>query len=141
MSFRFSCPKCASYHVVLHSDRQATYRDQPTHFLKCTLCAWVLYGDGNIQREVGRQQSSWRREREEFERQRQVAQVAHAEAERRLEEAETRRISMTCHWPTCPNQRRHNSKYCSRDCSNRNARARYKRRGVKSKEDGKIEAA
>ena len=36
-----------------------------------------------------------------------------------------------CHWPPCPRYARANSKYCSRNCSNKNARARYARRNVK----------
>lgn len=34
----------------------------------------------------------------------------------------------TCAWPSCDNQRRKNSKYCSRACSNKNARYRHKLR-------------
>lgn len=34
-----------------------------------------------------------------------------------------------CAWDQCSNIRRKNSKYCSRNCSNRNARSRHKRRG------------
>lgn len=37
-----------------------------------------------------------------------------------------------CHWPPCARYARANSKYCSRNCSNKNARARYARRNVKS---------
>lgn len=36
-----------------------------------------------------------------------------------------------CHWPPCARYARANSKYCSRNCSNKNARARYARRNVK----------
>jgi len=36
--------------------------------------------------------------------------------------------SQGCGWHACDNPPRPNSKYCSRDCSNKNARARYKRR-------------
>lgn len=34
----------------------------------------------------------------------------------------------TCDWPGCGKARRKNSKYCSRTCSNKNARARHKHR-------------
>lgn len=37
-----------------------------------------------------------------------------------------------CAWPPCARYARANSKYCSRNCSNKNARARYARRNVKS---------
>ncbi len=33
-----------------------------------------------------------------------------------------------CAWPPCQNERRPNSKYCSRACSNKNARFRYRQR-------------
>lgn len=41
--------------------------------------------------------------------------------------------SQGCGWHTCDNPPRPNSKYCSRDCSNKNARARYKRRKAADK--------
>jgi hypothetical protein len=34
----------------------------------------------------------------------------------------------SCSWSTCTNDRRKGSKYCSRDCSNKNARSRFKTR-------------
>ena len=37
-------------------------------------------------------------------------------------------VSTTCAWESCENEPRKNSKYCSRNCSNKNARARYKSR-------------
>jgi hypothetical protein len=33
-----------------------------------------------------------------------------------------------CAWHECESERRKNSKYCSRECSNKNARARYRRK-------------
>lgn len=35
---------------------------------------------------------------------------------------------LACTWPPCARYARPNSKYCSRNCSNKNARARYARR-------------
>ena len=43
-----------------------------------------------------------------------------------------------CAWPGCEKPQRPNSKYCSRACSNKNARARHKARQKKSK---KVKAA
>ena len=40
---------------------------------------------------------------------------------------------MRCAWATCANERRKNSKYCSRNCSNKNARARHKKRSGKKR--------
>ena len=36
--------------------------------------------------------------------------------------------SLMCAWRECENETRPKSKYCSRDCSNKNARWRYKSR-------------
>lgn len=43
-----------------------------------------------------------------------------------------------CDWPGCEKPQRPNSKYCSRACSNKNARARHKARQKKGK---KVKAA
>ena len=128
MSFRFCCPKCNSQHVTIDTDRQASYREQANHFLKCTICAWVLYGDDRIEEEVSRQRRSWRKQQEEEERVRTVEAERNAEEERRMAEEEMRRLAIKCQWPTCNRPHRPNSKYCSCDCSNKNARARYKNR-------------
>lgn len=42
--------------------------------------------------------------------------------------------SDSCGWAGCTNPPRPNSKYCSRDCSNKNARLRYKKRKGTEKE-------
>ncbi len=44
-----------------------------------------------------------------------------------------------CAWPGCENPRRKNSKYCSRACSNKNARHRHKLRA--KKDDGDAASA
>lgn len=41
-----------------------------------------------------------------------------------------------CAWPGCENPRRPNSKYCSRACSNKNARSRHKTRSKKPGKNG-----
>ncbi len=40
----------------------------------------------------------------------------------------------SCEWKDCANPPRPNSKYCSRDCSNKNARSRYKGRKGRGRE-------
>jgi hypothetical protein len=40
-----------------------------------------------------------------------------------------------CAWHECESERRKNSKYCSRECSNKNARARYRRKKSDPKKD------
>jgi len=46
-----------------------------------------------------------------------------------------------CTWPGCDKPARPNSKYCSRACSNKNARARHKARQKKVKKPAKHAAA
>ncbi len=50
-------------------------------------------------------------------------------------------IDEECVWPGCTKPQRSNSKYCSRACSNKNARARHKARQKKSKKSPKSAAA
>ena len=119
MSFRFRCPKCGSSHVTIDADRHSTYGDNAHHYIKCTICAWMLYGDENIRREVDRQQAVTERRQLESYRLR-------TEQPERADEGEDR--GATCAWEGCTNPQRPNSKYCSRECSNKNARARYKSR-------------
>jgi hypothetical protein len=46
-----------------------------------------------------------------------------------------------CAWPGCEKARRPNSKYCSRACSNKNARHRHKQRRKKTKKTKESAAA
>jgi hypothetical protein len=55
------------------------------------------------------------------------------ESQRRKMEAEIAEIKAkdiegACAWSLCSDRARDNSKYCSRDCSNKNARARHRER-------------
>jgi len=118
MSFRFRCPKCGSSHVTINADRHTTYGDNPNHYIKCTICAWMLYGDEQIRVEVDRQQAvTERRQMESFRLRTQVEEHIHEETD-----------GARCSWAGCGNPPRPNSKYCSRECSNKNARQRYKKR-------------
>jgi hypothetical protein len=120
MSFRFACPKCNSTHVTIHTDRHTSYGDRPNHFIKCTICAWMLYGDEAIEQEVERQQTAIeRRQLDSFRVRKEPAAPA---------AAVVTSDEQQCAWNGCHNPRRNNSKYCSRECSNRNARSRYKTR-------------
>jgi hypothetical protein len=64
-----------------------------------------------------------RAQAEEEARLREEAARAEAEALRLLEEKLRAEL---CAWPSCPNARAINSKYCSRTCNNKNAHARSK---------------
>tara|TARA_Y100000310_G_scaffold338820_1_gene429580 strand:+ start:1825 stop:2238 length:414 start_codon:yes stop_codon:yes gene_type:complete len=128
------------------------------HIFHCRTCGKSLYGAPaaqEVERQHDEwQKGAAARKRQEME----IARRAEAEAEKRRQEAaETARFvaalaqkkakeerkrkeeaannNSYCGWVTCDkgpkNTRalsRPNSKYCSRDCSNRNARDRHKRR-------------
>jgi hypothetical protein len=57
--------------------------------------------------------------------------AAPTKAPRAAAASKTTAVSATtiCAWPDCNEHARHRSKYCSRNCSNKNARARHKTRG------------
>ena len=103
------CPKCQTSYTWIETDPHSG----GTPMLRCR-CGLCIYGMGAVERIVQDQQ-------EEAERHRK----------RDLEKAlviEEERIANQCAWATCGNERRPTSKYCSRDCSNKNARARHQKR-------------
>jgi len=63
------------------------------------------------------------------------------EEEEEDEDDEDNGDSTICAWPGCTNPRRPNSKYCSRACSNKNARSRHKGRSKKPGKKGNQVAA
>lgn len=76
-----------------------------------------------------REQESRRKEEDKKWRER-VAKKSDDKEEAPAAEAD----GVTCEWKDCDNPPRPNSKYCSRDCSNKNARHRYKRRKGRGRE-------
>ena len=92
----------------------------------CFTCGHRLYGQNAVDhttREQGRHEDEEAcRERDrliELERQREEARL-------RRETLPIRKvISFQCAWRGCDNPRREKSIYCSRNCSNKNARARH----------------
>jgi predicted Holliday junction resolvase-like endonuclease len=78
-----------------------------------------------------------RREQERREREHAAEEARQEEIRRAVEAArqeEIRRqeelivLSGRCAWESCLKSARHNSKYCSRTCSNKNARHRHRQR-------------
>ena len=122
MRFLPTCPKCASTAVSMERDPRWSGRGWPNDALfRCTTCGHRLYGKAALAHTTLEQE---RHESEETRR----AQEAEAERQRK-EEARLRRerrvISFQCAWGGCLLPRREKSIYCSRDCSNKNARARH----------------
>ena len=101
----FHCPKCGSKSISVSKERSA----MPLRILSCLVCGYRIYGEKEIISELKKQVSSRKKSEPTF-------------------KAETN----LCAWSECTKspsgQRaisRPGSKYCSRDCSNKNARHRY----------------
>lgn len=141
--FRMACPKCGSRSSYsIH--RQGSYQRFPDEdewydvVFSC-MCGTRLYGrrvkeewDGQEEEHVKAVQAEVRRKAaEEAKRRKEEAErKRREEAERKQrEEEERRRKELECAWMHCTNPRRPNSKYCSRECSNKNARHRHAVRG------------
>jgi hypothetical protein len=141
-SFRFACPKCKSLsgHSVTRLNTASYSREGKwdDRIFAC-MCGKRLYGEA-IREEYDRQweaveaqlkkEERARRQQRESERKQQTEAVAVAVEEARLVEEEQRcqagLLLAECAWKDCKNEARSISKYCSRTCSNRNARHRYK---------------
>jgi hypothetical protein len=135
--FRFRCPKCGyanHFTVTRTGPSYAQSRGDQWHdkVLAC-LCGKRLYGQ-QIVDEYDRQKAEHEGRLEEARKEAAAAKRKAAAAKRRAEaearaklqaaEEERNRAKM-CAFPECSNTARDRSMYCSRECSNRNARARY----------------
>ena len=143
MKFQLLCLKCESTDVELYRETHGQYlgRWPQSAVYHCRTCGHVLYGVAaveNVQRQRGyseRQEAERQEvERQEAERQeveRQEAErqeVERQEVERQeVERQEVERQDL-CALNGCRSSRRKGSIYCSRVCSNRNARSRYRAR-------------
>lgn len=163
MKFRMTCPKCGSTNFSIERDnRSYAARGQTFEMIFSCRCGKQMFGD-QIVKEYERQKKDWEHHREarverdirsaapkpqearpaartepaqsppsaeEEEEELEPAESLNTEEEE-LEESEDSGI---CGWAPCSNPPRPNSKYCSRDCSNKNARWRYKQRKAAEKE-------
>ena len=157
MAFRFRCPKCNSTSFNIERDsRSYAPRGQAHELIFSCRCGKQLFGE-QIEKEYLRQKASWeadasqRKEPVAKPRTEPVVTQPRATAPRReaarpdmrttaatppaaakepaaKEEVAAAADAGSCGWKDCSNPPRPNSKYCSRDCSNKNARHRYKRR-------------
>lgn len=159
MKFRMTCPKCGSTNFSIERDnRSYAPRDQTFEMIFSCRCGKQMFGE-QIVREFDRQKAEFENQLrveaaergEELQSEPRVEPAA-AEVEtppvaddevaadsapadeEPPENAEEVDDGVTCGWHPCRNPRRPNSKYCSRDCSNKNARWRYKQRKASEKE-------
>lgn len=145
------CPKCFSANLELERDRRvAGIRGPHQVQLHCFTCGFVLYGEKAVQEECDKQYTAFLRERNltpEDVEPAPRAELATAEAQTGTptenaappastestqsadaEAANPAEGGEMCAWPGCGKIARPRSKYCSRNCSNKNARARHAKR-------------
>lgn len=131
--FPVPCPRCGSeggtdYH------RQKPHRRFPEDLvLTCMMCGYICYGD-EVVRLITEERVRW-----------DMKQAVKRAWERAQVKPEAERIDNViilplCAWEDCekgpqggPAMTRRNSKYCSRDCSNKNARWRFAQRRKEEK--------
>lgn len=148
-----TCPKCFSHNLELERDRRiAGIRGPHQVQLHCFTCGFVLYGEKAVQEECDRQYGEFLRDRNLSPE--DVAPTRSTEPERAASSPKDALASATvngttadggdedeggsdqplpegtemCSWDGCGKPARPRSKYCSRNCSNKNARSRHAKR-------------
>jgi hypothetical protein len=126
MSWKMSCPKCGSLNLDLERDRRvAGIRGPHQVQLHCYTCGFVLYGEKSVQEECDKQYPVAAQAPENSVSPPPPAAAADKpEAEPVAPAGDFR----PCNWPGCGKPARPRSKYCSRNCSNKNARSRHAQR-------------
>ena len=135
------CQKCDSTDVDLYRDSGWSSRGWPYDAtLHCRTCGHRLYGQPAVdhttrerseylaaetKRAHERMQETERQRKLEEERQRQEAEAERLRLEEERKVITFPTLPSACAWRECGQQRRVNSIYCSRNCSNKNARARH----------------
>jgi len=152
MKFRMACPKCQTTNFSIERDnRSYAPRGQMFEMIFSCRCGKQLFGD-QIEAEYLRQQTLF-----ESNQQARKAEIASSPPPQPTRVPATAAVvpsaaldetwvepkaetesddhsgvehggDNSCEWHSCANPPRPNSKYCSRDCSNKNARLRYKKR-------------
>jgi hypothetical protein len=142
------CPKCGASNVDLYKDRSKwSIGNWPQDaVLHCRYCAYRLYGIAAVTYTNGLAAKVKEQEAERLKKQAEeqllvqeatIAEEARKERRRARDREYQRKkrqhlklVQSTprCVWNGCANTPRVNSKYCSRNCSNKNARFRAKER-------------
>ena len=136
------CPKCGSADTAFFRDRDAMGLGYPHDAtFRCGACAFRIFGlaalsfAGEVLAKAEVEQGErLARERLEDARLEVVRLKGAVQEQERLDRlAEEREQSSfaeggKCSWKGCPQEKRSNSMYCSRGCSNKNARWRHQQR-------------
>ena len=136
MAFKMQCPKCGSTSLYLEEDQKAFVgggRHQVQ--LHCYMCGKVIYGQDSIEAEYKKQHGQWQSTHGGSESAAVMSSNTDenkdlkAEGALEGEDSNNEEKGMpTCAWRDCDKTARPRSKYCSRNCSNKNARSRYSSR-------------
>jgi len=142
MRFFLRCPKCDSTNISIREARISMFGGSEKEF-HCHMCGKVIYGAAKIEEEYNHQVQAFRARMEQDQKQRQAEEDAKREqalleVKRKILTEKAKRAALAtpkvvvqtpaCAWKDCSNPSRKNSKYCSRDCSNKNARHRHRLR-------------
>ena len=146
--FRPCCPKCSGFNITIERLGASGYNADEwfDKVLICVTCGKRVYGKA-IQTELTRQERSFRTDQQADLKEKQKAaqkarreareraeeearQAEQAEAIRQAEEAARRALKPdgTCAWQECTEPPSDRSIYCSRGCSNKNARWRHQQK-------------
>ena len=138
MPYTPHCPKCGSRAGFrVERDQYSSAGSRDDSILRCR-CGFFLYGRGAIQSLIALQQAAFLKSaeasREEAKTKKAANTIPTLSVAKRAKQSSEESISI-CAWVFCtkgsggvPASKRENSKYCSRDCSNRNARHRWKKK-------------
>ena len=121
-SFPPRCPKCDSSSVHFQRTRHSYLWGKADMEADCYVCGWVKYGETALRQAFEPQVERWKQRQHEAAVQREEARLR---AEEEREAPTVLAVGAKCAYPRCHNRARPNSKYCSRTCSNNNARARH----------------
>lgn len=165
MEFKMHCPKCLGFDYSIERDNRTFGAvAQAFELIFHCRCGKQMFGE-QLLKEYDRQEKEFKSGRSDGEyaplhvnnapnsdlvrlgkaNVQAVSETSSSTAEsvNKTESAENRLTAgaQLCTWPGCDKPARPNSKYCSRACSNKNARARHKARQKKVKKPAKHAAA
>lgn len=136
MAFKMQCPKCNSTSLFLEEDQKAFVgggRHQVQ--LHCYMCGKVIYGQTAIEAEYNKQMAIWAKANQNEPAIPAASPQAESSKQKAKKSSDNTESAVAsdpslpkCAWKECDKPARPRSKYCSRNCSNKNARARYSKR-------------